>query len=992
MLCKTSDILPSCCYCLKFNITSRSIGGLQRLKSSDSTFAILLACVRPRVSHPDTFSAGEDSAVILAGLIMEAFKEASSDQCLIHLLEGPLSASDIAGCLSEWMEEICTKVDSTTDLNTKLALLKFTSSSITPRLGQEKHWTQRNEWTRLISTCCDVYKLLEHQITADVNEARHVIGKQLECLDLATNILQASHAEHKEPNLDSPHGSAITHCLHMVDRTFQHCRLSESFYSHNFTQMADTLATTFRKSFALLKSCIPFLDGVSPHPHNSNTAITLTSHLTEISETSCSFDGVCLQTCWKTFVRFAVKFKNSGINSDVSLRSLASATLTWFTKCISIAPIDKQSHSQPEANKQFAKAVKALRFMFSLILKLCNECEEAVHSNIELLFNLALKVESCGLPAICPPKLAVTAKEELETNILPVIEPLTGLLISHTGTGFVSVLRKQGDIIDNQQSAHLRFLIRVIDLFPTLSRGIQDALMDRVSSFNEDSDSCVLLDALFSAVTECYVEFSLPVYVKASLVKTKPLQDISLYELVSSFMCSFVAQLPARYFVSLEQCLLRQILSDYPHSATLATDIWCFVNRWGSAELCRDHIVSFSRLLVALPVIPHLPSYQHICLLVQRLFPLLAVPHQLVVIDQLDPSIDINILRVWKEIPLKQLSEQALDKMLNHLPLICSQHFDEGNPCLLYCSLQFLTHVLILSSEKIAVHQKHLLSMIETSMSLFDAAVSNQHTASIPPILDFLSAIMSSIQPAVCQKIIQLCTQLVSLLSPPTDCLISVTKLLSSLGRIRFPSAHAHICLHSISCLFQNLLPSSDWFLHHHTLIAFQSFAQYTPHSEIIQGCVPEHLKAKVADFVRSASCGSRFQNTDLTVMRLRRGLEEFRKHNTDDNDGANFTEDMVIEQSVEFDIHKLSTTTEVVSVSADSDEPMEKKKKVDDLSDSVSSYRHVVDSIITGIGKLQELMDNDTGSERLPPAWLASELATAREQLRKLVKQANYV
>jgi hypothetical protein len=863
------------------------------------------------------------------------------------------------------MEEICTKLGSTKDLNTKLTLLKFTSSLLTPRLPQEKHWKQRNEWVELISTCCDLYKQLGHQITTDVNEARLVIGKQLECLDFATSVLQASNTEDKDPNLNSPHGSVIIHCLDMTARTFQHCQESESRYGPSFAPLANSLAASFKKSFTLLKSCIPFLDGVIPSPQDSNTAITLAKHLTEISETSCSFDGVCLQTCWRMFIQFSIKFKIAGINSNSSLQSLTVATTTWFTRCISIAPIDKQSN-QPETNKQFTKAVRALRFMFSLILKLCNECEDAVNCNIEALFKLALKVESCSLPPIYPPKLTIAAREELETTILPVIEPLAGLLTLQSG--FVSVLRKHSDIINNQQAAYLRFLIRMTDLFPSLPCGIQDSLMDQVSSIEADSDSCVLLDALFSAVTECYVEFGLPIYVKASLVKTKPFQDVSFYDLVCSFICSFVAQLPARYFVSLEKCLQRQILSDYPHSASLAIDIWCFIDRWGSAELCLDHVISFSHFLIALPVVPDLPSYQHTSMLVQRLFPLLAVQHQLVVIDQLDPSIDIN-----------------------NLPFICSQQFNDLNPSLLYCCFQFLTHVLTLPNDKIAVHQKHIMSLIETSISLFGAAASSQQTTSIPLILDFLSAILSSLQPAVCQKIMQLCTQLVALPSASIDCLISVTKFLSSLGRIHFPPAHICVFSQSISYLFQKLLPVDDWLVHHHALIAFQSFAQYTPHSEIIQGCVPEHLKAKVADFVGNTSYGSKSSpNIDLTVTRLRQGLEAFRKHNTDDNDSV--TEDMVIEQSLEFAIDKPSTTTEVISDLGNSDEPRKKKKKDHHLSDSVSSYRHVVNSIVSGVGKLQELLDNDTGSERLPPSWLASELVAVREQLRKLVKQADHV
>lgn len=920
---------------------------------------------------------------------MEAFREASSNERLMHLLEGPLSAIVIDSSISEWMTEICNKAESTTDMNTKLALLRFTLASIVPCLSRQRNWTQSDEWQRLSLTCLDVYKQLEERVGAPsgdaVEDVRHVIGMQLECLDLLTSLFQASQAEDRETRLNSRHGSVISHCLYTVTRMFQHCQSSETFYAQKFSQMAETLASAFRKSFSLFKCCILFLDGVEPSMQDSHVTLSVAKQLTEISETSCSFDAVCLQTCWKTFVRFVIKHRNC-LDRDACLRSLSSAVMTWFTKCLSVAPVEKQSlgHCQPEETKQFVKGVKALRFMFVLVLKLCQECEDALHSNIRSLFDLALMVESCSLPSVCPPTLAVSAKEELETNILPVIEPLTALLMSHMG--LVGVLRKQVDINNRQHSAYVCFLLRVIDSFDTLSPAMKDALMDRTSSVKEDSNSCVLLDALFSAVTECYVELSLPIHIKASLVKTKPLQDISLYDRVCSRVCSFIAQLPAKYFPSLEQCLLRQVLSDYPHCATLATDVWCFIARWGSAQLCCDLVISLGLLLVALPVTPHLPSYQHICLLVRRLFPLLAVQHQVVVLEQFDPSVDISTLRLWKEIPFQRLSKQTLDKMLHHLPLICSQGFSQENPSLAYCSLRFLSQAANLGSEQSAVYQKHLLSVIDPLVSLLQTAIATQQTTYISSVLDFLSAILSSIQPTLCYKVLQMCQQLAAFPSPPLDCLISLTQFLTSLGRIRFPSAHTQVCLCAISSLFQKLLSSTDWLIHHHSLLAFQSFAEYTPHSDVIQDCVPEQMKGCVADFMHGVAFGGRSdENVEPTVMRLRQGLEEFRSYNADNLE--NGSAGMDIEQSLELDINDLSTSQEVVVI--DSDEPMEKKRKVNRLSD-VGLYRQVVDTIVVGIGKLQGLLDKDNECERVPPAWLTSELATAREELRKLVKRAD--
>ena len=920
---------------------------------------------------------------------MEQFKQASSIDEVIDLLKGPLSSVTIDNdAVFEWMREICSKAETTTDLNVRMALLRFTVASILPCLSQQPRWTQSDEWKTLGSTCAETYRLMEEKVLVTqrktMEELRHVIEMQLECLDFQTSFLERTRNESKESRLDSPHGTVISICLDMIARMFQHCQASETFYGENFSQMADILASSFRKSFALLKHCFTFLNGVE-ECHDVQVAASIAKQLTDIGIISTSFDAVCVQTCWKASVCFIVKFRDS-VDREASVGSLTSALVLWFTKCVSVAPLETPNPNQShQETKQFAKSVKALRFMFSLVLKLSHELPDAVHKSVRQLFDLALEVETCGLPSLCPPTLAVTAREELETNIVPVIEPLTGLLTSHVA--IVGILASQSDLRENRHFGYLRFLLRVISLFPGLPRGMQDALMDRRSSVQEDSDSCVLLDALFFAVTECYMELGLPVKIKASLIRTKPLQDVGLYEFVCSHLCSFVAQLSAKYFPSLERCLFRRLLSEYPHCVTLAIDTWCFLARWGSAELCRDHVVALGRLLVALPVHLHLTSYWHVCLLFRRLVPLLAVQHQLLVLEQFDPSVDINALKVWKEIPLERLSREVVDKMLHHLPLICSQELSRENLSIAYCSFWFVSRVVSLPCQQLSLVRTHLVAFIEPVVSLLQTSIAKEYIDPVIPALDFLAAVLSLVNPYVCLEIIDCCQHIASFASPPTDCLVAVCHFLTSLGKVTFPPSHSRASLHAVSQLFQKLLVSNDWLVVHHSLVAFQSFAEHTPHSEAISSCVPKHLKTTVANFVQGlvAANAQSDHNIEATVTRLRKGLEEFRTHADADDD----TKEIHVEQSVNFEINAspipCTHTSQDLLVSI---EPVEKKRKVDHSSHTL--YREVVDSIVVGIGRLEELLDKDKDGEHLPPLWLPSELVAMRDELRKLVKQAN--
>jgi len=95
----------------------------------------------------------------------------------------------------------------------------------------------------------------------------------------------------------------------------------------------------------------------------------------------------------------------------------------------------------------------------------------------------------------------------------------------------------------------------------------------------------------------------------------------ALYEDLLVNMCFFVAILPGEYFNHLEETLLDNLLGNESSLAALfVSDVWCFVDRWGSEELCWQHFQHLGRLLLQYDSSSHVLQHTRISALLKRIF------------------------------------------------------------------------------------------------------------------------------------------------------------------------------------------------------------------------------------------------------------------------------------------------------------------------------------------------------------------------------------
>ncbi|XP_020612255.1 uncharacterized protein C1orf112 homolog isoform X2 [Orbicella faveolata] len=176
------------------------------------------------------------------------------------------------------------------------------------------------------------------------------------------------------------------------------------------------------------------------------------------------------------------------------------------------------------------------------------------------------------------------------------------------------------------------------------------------------------MEAVFQSFKLCVLEICLPVFVDGVMSKGKPLREVTFYEHVCTRMCSLVASTPATCFPVVERCLLEHVLQDDLLCALLASDVWCFMARWGSAELCAGHVSVLTQLLLKLPTAE--AAYLHLSMLIQRLARLMAVEHQETLVTSFPPSKEENV-SAWCVFPLQDMPESVKKKASRALVPLC---------------------------------------------------------------------------------------------------------------------------------------------------------------------------------------------------------------------------------------------------------------------------------------------------------------------------------
>ncbi|XP_036057708.1 uncharacterized protein C1orf112 homolog isoform X2 [Onychomys torridus] len=637
--------------------------------------------------------------------------------------------------------------------------------------------------------------------------------------------------------------------LHIIKKTFVHCKNSESLYSGRLHLLSDLLQGLFREAYSLQKKLMGLLDMVCMDPsvdeNNILLMVEVIHSLLDVCSVISTMDQAFHANTWKFIIKQSLKHQSvikSQLKHKEIISSLCEDIVFSFHSCLQLAEQMVQPAAQDNADYRiYQKTLKLCRFFANSLLHYTKEFLPFLSESCCILHQLYLQIYSKFPPNLCAARISKAQQEEIAGTFLVVLDPLIGQLI--TSQSFVqAVLDSKLDLPCELQLSHVLLLIVVVDKLPSQPKDVQTLwcsteAMARVS----------LIKAIFYSLERCSGELSLTAPLPGVKDNRQAEVSVTLYQHACVHLCAFVASFHTSLFPELDAALLNAVLSVNMTTSLLAMDVWCFLARYGTAELCMHHVTLVAHLIKSCP--GECIQLTNLTLLLRRLFFFMSPPHQVEFIRRFSPK-EADNLPLWQCISFQSLSadlrKQAACEVIRVCTAQCIKWLSSSHTLAeldyLNTALSALLTVCNSAGDALDIRQQTTVIEVVISQPYVQQAFSL--------LLQLLAFFIQTVDPQLISQVVTLLTSLLKL-EPPDHVSLAALDFISSLGRLFIPQAIQDKVLPNLSCIFALLLANKNWLLEQHTLEAFTQFAEGTNHEDIVPQCLnSEEIKNKVVAFL----------------------------------------------------------------------------------------------------------------------------------------------
>lgn len=799
----------------------------------------------------------------------------------------------------------------TTDRNEKLEYLTSLTTQVLPSLSLieveaklfsrilPKVYDAVSEATsnigEIIKSLCSSDREINHDSLPKVQSILQVVMSFMECLEKCVgHMAQLSLTD--ELSIGHMHSlpSAI---IQTVKEAFKHCKDSEQVYGDFFHLMSQDLAMLFKRTYQLQKALMELLDKVQfsydTSDQDVNDITDVCHQLLEVCILIGDLDTSILVNTWKVLRKLVTKHKDhikNYLEVEKLISHLCSSIESKLIQCIQLAPYKEEETSDAQKvsgstgdEVALGKILKVIRFLVGHLAHLVKEYDGYYDKCLETLFHFLLTIQSQVPPSLSAPKIASSAVQGVKSALLVVVDPLLSVLVKNKNFANL-ITRKALEVDKKHYFAQCCLLVSILGILPETP---EDVFSYWVMPTNYPEEECrhSIMEAVFQSFKCCVLEICLPVFVDGVMSKGKPLREVTFYEHVCTRMCSLVACTPATCFAAVERCLMEHVLQDDLLSALLASDVWCFMARWGSAELCAGHVSVLTQLLLKLPTAE--AAYFHLSMLIQRLTRLMAVEHQESLVTSFPPSKEENV-SAWCVFPLQDMPESVKKKACRALVPLCvkvshsvgtstSKPLEDDDllsRCL--CCLRRVYSVPQAVGYVPPVHHSAAIGLINNLWSLCSQGKEHVKRLGIKTwceLMDLSSTLLPQIQPDDYAKIIN---DVRSLLDkwPSLELREAAAQFLGKCGRLDIPEHLESAVLGDITTMFSSLVSDRHWLVHQRAFQSVKAFAEVTQYTHVMGDCVPESLLPSLSDFLNQLP----FKHTEFTGNITERD-KEFLKH-----------------------------------------------------------------------------------------------------------------
>ncbi|XP_041696583.1 uncharacterized protein C1orf112 homolog isoform X1 [Coregonus clupeaformis] len=721
---------------------------------------------------------------------------------------------------------------------------------------------------------------------------RNILQLMVQVLEVLSGCVRHVCSFEEAPALDTIR--SLPSCvLKVLRNTFQHCKESGEVYCGRLSLVGDLLQGLFKEAYSLQKGLMELMDSISLENTASeddvSDVITVIHSLLDICSVISNLDIALHANTWKFIVKQCVKY---GSLVEERLRHgditscLCDDLLASFHSCLELAgqisQVGPQVAHSPEY-KLFQKTTKMCRFFANTLVHYIKEFKAFLSKSCRRFHQLYLQIVSKFPPSLCSPVLPSPLSEELSGAALVPMDALLSQLLPLRSFA-ESVLNPSQQLSPETELPHCLLLVNVMGQFPSHPDEALQLWYDG-SHFPEDTPRLPLFRALFQSFRRCCVERRVPVLLPGVMMKGQAQGKVTLHHHVCVMLCARVASLPPEHFPLLERSLLEAVLQPDTQTALLATDVWCFMARYGTADLCLHHVLLTAQLVKWCGG----QCYQlvHLGLLLRRMLFLMTPNHQMELVERFPPSQGEN-LPVWCHILLRALSHDARQRVEADVITLTNTTVTDWQQAgyklgqLDQVNIALLSLLMVVRGEspeaECGSSALRIISQLWVGMCPSQVQTHPSIQCTLRLLLSMSAILVKSFDPQViCQALV--CVGALVSEKCPDDLLLAALDFLASLGKVFIPLDSQSQVLPRLSDLFGALLAERSWLINQHALEAFAHFAEVTNHEEVIsQSLSSEDTKNKVVNFLSKTINAQESLETRLERLRLETSVLE--RHN----------------------------------------------------------------------------------------------------------------
>ncbi|XP_062280168.1 FIGNL1-interacting regulator of recombination and mitosis [Scomber scombrus] len=798
---------------------------------------------------------------------------------------------------------------------------------------------------------------------------RNILQSMMQIIDALSSCVRHVGTFEETPELVAIR-SLPTCILKVLRDTFLHCKESEVVYCGRLSLVADLLQGLFKEAYSLQKGLLELLDRISLDSSASeeeiSDVVTVIHSLLDICSVISKLDMALHANTWKFLVKQSLKYQSLVEehlhHGDIS-SSLCDNLLVSFNNSVELAEqikhADLQEATQIPEHKLFQKTAKMCRFFANTLVHYIKEFRCFLTKYCSCFHQLYLQVISKFPPSLCAPTLPSTLSDELNMAALVPMDALLLQLLPLRPFAEV-VLQKDLRLKPEHVLPQCLLLVNVLSQLASQPEEVLQ-LWYTGSKFSEETPRLPLYQAMFTSFRHCYTERKVPVLLPGVMMKGQAQVQVTLHHHICVQLCASVAALPPVYFPVLECCLADAVLQADTQTALLATDVWCFTARYGTAELCLHHVLLIAKLVKSCAT----ECYQlsHLGMLLRRMVFLMTPNHQMELVERFPPS-ELENLPVWRHVLFRALSHDVLRRVESDIIALSQRvltdwqsggyklgQVDKVNVILF--ALLMVVQGQSSPEEQCKLSAKRIVTQLWLRMSPDQVQTHPELQCTLQLLLSISAILVKNIEPQViCQAL--LCVDALVSRKCADQLLLAALEFLASLGKILVPPDSQSQILPSLSSLFGVLLAERSWLLHQHTLEAFSHFAEITNHEEVIsQSLCVEETKNKVVNYLSKTVNAQEDVESRLERLKL---------------------ETPVIEQHNErLENSKVNVSNVLAAEAVANLEPSPKRARQETSAEE--EYSRYIQTAECALKALQALTEGKAKTTEPPPQWLESRL-----------------